>query len=149
MLFLINIVAACSLSLNVYSKRGSGTGFFLTDIILECYYLHDLIKIEYFYYNILLNEQSNENLFLYGVLYKILIGAKPLRFTFNKVHGFIRDYDGPKNSALFVPEKLDAIFRRVRYLIIIKSGITYNVCYNCAKNQIWSWFWLRFAFKRK
>ena len=34
--------------------------------------------------------------FAYHVAYKTLIGAKPLRIMFDKVDGFIRDYNGTK-----------------------------------------------------
>ena len=43
------------------------------------------------------------------ILYKALIGAKPLRIMFDKVNGFIRGYDGTKYLVLFVPEKCNAI----------------------------------------
>ena len=38
---------------------------------------------------------------IYDVSYKILIGAKPLHIMFDKVNGFIRDYDGTKYLVLF------------------------------------------------
>ena len=41
------------------------------------------------------------------------------------VNGFIRDYDGTKYLVLFGLEKYDAIYDRIRYLIGLKSGITY------------------------
>ena len=42
-----------------------------------CYFLEDIIKIEDFDVNdILLDEKSYENILIYDVLYKSLIGAK-------------------------------------------------------------------------
>ena len=54
-----------------------------------------------------------------------MIGAKPLRIMFNKVNGFIRDYDETKYLVLYGLEKNDAIYDRIRYLTGLKSGITY------------------------
>ena len=51
---------------------------------------------------------------------------------FNKVDGFIRDYDGTKHLVLFRPEKHDAILDRIRYLSGLKSGITYVFSHNYA-----------------
>ena len=72
-----------------------------------------------------MGEKSHENNLIYGVSYKHLIGTKPLCIMFDKVNGFIRDYDGTKCLVLFAPEKYDAIFDRIRYLIGLKSGIAY------------------------
>ena len=56
-----------------------------------CYYFEDIIKIEDFNFgNILLDEKSHENILIYNISYKTLIGAKPLRIRFDKVDGFIR-----------------------------------------------------------
>ena len=42
-----------------------------------CYYFHDMIKIENFDFGILLDEKSFKNNFIYDILYKTLIVAKP------------------------------------------------------------------------
>ena len=47
------------------------------------------------------DEKSYENVLIYEVLYKTLIGEKPLHITFNKVNGFIRDNNGTKYLKLF------------------------------------------------
>ena len=92
------------------------------------------IKIEDFDFgNILLDEKSYETIMIYDVLYKTLIGAKPLRIMFNKVDGFIRDYDGTKYLVLFGPEKYNTIYDRIRYLIGLKNRITYTFSHNYAK----------------
>ena len=59
--------------------------------------------------------------------------TKPL---FDKVDGFIRDYDGSKYCLSFGPEKYDAIFDRIRYVIRLGSGITYVASHNYAKIKI-------------
>ena len=43
--------------------------------------------------NILLDEKSQENILIYDISYKTLIGAKPLRIRFHKIDGLIRTYD--------------------------------------------------------
>ena len=52
----------------------------------------------------------------YNILYKTLIRAKPLRSL--KLNG------GTKHVVLLGPEKYDAVYNRIRYLISLKSGIT-------------------------
>ena len=52
-----------------------------------CYYFDDKIKIADFHFdNILLDEKSYENISVYSISHKILIGTKPLRIKFGKVH---------------------------------------------------------------
>ena len=81
------------------------------------------------------DEKSYENMLTY-VLYKTLIGANPLHIMFDKVDGFIRNYDRTKCLLLYGPEKYDAIFLRIRYLIRLKSHITYVDSHNYAKTKI-------------
>ena len=70
-----------------------------------CYYFDDIIKIENFdFNNVSLVEKSFENNFIYDVLYKTLIGTKLLRIMFDKVDGFIRDYNGIKYLILLGSE---------------------------------------------
>ena len=63
------------------------------------------ILLEYFIlilldFDILLDkksyEKSYENILIYGISYKIFMGAKPLRIRFNKIDRFIKIYDGTK-----------------------------------------------------
>ena len=71
-----------------------------------CYYFDVIIKIEDFDFdNLLLDEKSYENTFIYNISYKTLIDAKPLRIRLNKVDGFIRVYDGIRYLVLYSPEK--------------------------------------------
>ena len=62
---------------------------------------------------------------IYDISYKTLIDPKPLCIRFSKIDGFIRTYDGTRYLTLFGSEKYDAIYDRIRYLISLKSGITY------------------------
>ena len=100
-----------------------------------CCYFDGMIKIEDFDFDdILLDKKSNRNILIYDISYKILIGAKPLRIRFDKVGRFIRVVDGSRYLMLFDPERYDAIYNRIRYLVSQKSGITYVIS---LKNQNW------------
>ena len=68
------------------------------------------------------------------MLYKTLNGSKSLPIRFDKVDGFIRINDGTRYLSLFGPEKYDAIYNRIRYLISLKISITY-VFSLLSKNQ--------------
>ena len=60
-----------------------------------CYYFDDMIRKEGFDFdNIFLDEKSCENILIYGILYKTLTNAKPLRIRFEKVVVCIRVYEG-------------------------------------------------------
>ena len=90
------------------------------------YHFDDIIKLEDFDIdNILINEKSHKNIFIYDILYITLIGAKPFRIRFDKINGFIRIYNGTRYLTLFGSEKYGAIYDRTRYLISLKSSITY------------------------
>ena len=50
------------------------------------YYFDDITKIEDFDFdNILLHEKAYENILIYDISYKFLIGSKPLRIRLDKV----------------------------------------------------------------
>ena len=61
---------------------------------------------------------------------------KLLRIRFDIVDGFIRVYDGARCLVLFGAEKHNFIYNRIKYLIGIKSSITYVISYNCAKVKV-------------
>ena len=70
-----------------------------------CYYFDDIIKLEDFdCNNILIDENPHENILMYNILYRTLIGPKPLCIRFDKIDGFIRIYDGTRYLVLFGPE---------------------------------------------
>ena len=72
---------------------------------------------------------------IFDIENKTLISKKSLPIIFDKVDRFIGDYNGIKYLALFSSEKYNAIFSRTRYLIILKSGISYTVSHNYAKAE--------------
>ena len=73
-----------------------------------------------------------QNYFNLWCFLQIFDWYKQLFMIFDKVDGFIRDYDGTKYLVLFSPEKY-IIYNRIRYLIGLKSGIVYVFSYNYAK----------------
>ena len=77
--------------------------------------------------------KDHENILVYNTLYKSLIGSKSLDIRFDKINGFIRVYDATRYLVLFESEKYDSICNRIRYLISVKSGITYIVSHNYKK----------------
>ena len=60
----------------------------------------------------------------YDISYKTLIDSKLSQIRFNKIDGFIRIYGETGYLTLFGSEKYDAIYNRIRHLIIIKGGTT-------------------------
>ena len=100
------------------------------------HYFDEIIKIEDFDLDsILIDEKSYENILVYNILYKSLIDYKTLRIRLNKIDGFIRVYDGTRYLVLFGSEKYDSIYDRIRYLLSVKSGITYIISHNLCNNQ--------------
>ena len=62
--------------------------------------------VDFSFDNILLDENSYQNIFMYYILWKTLIGVKPLRIRFDKLDGFIRIRDGTIYLVLFGPNKM-------------------------------------------
>ena len=79
---------------------------------------------------------------VYEILYTTLIGAKHLRVRFDKINGFIRVYYGTRYLVLLGPEKYDANFNRVRYLIGVKNSVTYVISHDYAKIKVDSYDFL-------
>ena len=48
-----------------------------------------------------------------------------MQIRFDKIDGFIKIHDGTRYLTLFGSEKYDAIYNTIRYLITLKSSITY------------------------
>ena len=61
----------------------------------------NIIEIEVLDFNTLLNKKSYENFLIYDISYKTLIDGKPLHIIFDKMHIFVKDYNGIKFVALF------------------------------------------------
>ena len=83
-----------------------------------------------------MDEKSYENILVYNISYTSVIGAELLRIRFDKTDGFIRVYDGTRYLVLFKGEKYDFIYNKFRYLIGVKSGITYVISHNYAKVKV-------------
>ena len=93
-----------------------------------CYYFDDIIKLgDVDIENISIDEKSHEKILIYDISCKTLIGSKPLQIRFDKIDGIIRIYDESRNLTLFGTKKYDTIYDKIRYLISIKSGITYTI----------------------
>lgn len=83
-----------------------------------CCYFGNIIVFEDFDFNdILLNEKRYEKILIHKILYKTLIGPKPLRIKIEKIDVLIRVYDRSRYLVLNVPEKYDFIYNKFRYLI--------------------------------
>ena len=70
-----------------------------------CYYFDDIMTVTDIYFSdILLDEKSYKafkNILIYEISYKTFTGSIPLRIRSDKIDGFIKIYDGIKNSAFF------------------------------------------------
>ena len=86
-----------------------------------CYYFDDIIKLE----NFDINEKPHENILINDISSKTQLGSNTLRIRFNEIDGFVRIYDETRYLTLFGSEKYDAIYDRIRYLLSLKSGVTY------------------------
>ena len=76
-----------------------------------CYYFDDIMKVEdNDFDNILLDEETYENILIYDISYKTFTGPKPLRITFDKVDGVIKIYDGTRYLELFGSRKHNAFY---------------------------------------
>ena len=90
-------------------------------------------------------KNHSNNILVYNISYKSLIGAKPLHISFNKVDRFIRVFDGTRYLILFGPEIYDAIINSIRYLLGVKSSITYVIAYVVLPMKLMSSTWNHFA----
>ena len=112
-----------------------------------CYYFDDIVKLEDFNLdNISIDEKSHEDILTYDTSYKTSICSKSFWIRFDKTGGIIRIYDGTRYLTLFGTKKYDAIYDRIRYLISLKSSITYILFSLFYKNQ--SWFLWFFAYRK-
>ena len=59
-----------------------------------------------------------------------------MRIRFDKIEGIIRIYDGTRYLTLFCTKEYDAIYDRTRYLISLKSNITYIFSHYFAKFKV-------------
>ena len=98
-----------------------------------CYYFNNIIKIEDFDFD---NVKSYKNILVHDISYKTLMGAKPFDIRFDKRNEFIRVYNGARYLVLFGLEKYDSNFYRIRYIIGVKSGITYVISHYYGKIKV-------------
>ena len=68
-----------------------------------------LLKMKTDLDNILIDEKSYKNIWVYNISYKTLIDSKPLCISFYKIDRFIKVYDGTRYLELFGSEKYDFI----------------------------------------
>ena len=83
-----------------------------------------------------MDEKSQENILIYYISYKTLIGSKLLQISFDEIDGFIRIYDGTRYLTLFGSEKYDNIYKKIRYLKSLKSGIIYIFSHYLVKIKV-------------
>ena len=57
-----------------------------------CYYFDDIMAVTDIYFS---------DILIYEISYKTFTGSIPLRIRSDKIDGFIKIYDGIKNSAFF------------------------------------------------
>ena len=102
------------------------------------YYLDDIIKLDDFDIdNILIDAKSHKNILIYDISYKTLIGSTPLRTRFDiKIDGITRIYERTRYLTLFGSIKYDAFKDKIRYLITIKSCMTYTIFHYFAKIKV-------------
>ena len=65
-----------------------------------------------------------------------MIDSSSLRIRFDKIDRFIKIYDGARYLTSFGSEKYDALYYKIRYLVSLKSGITYYFSHNFAEIKI-------------
>ena len=90
--------------------------------------------------DILLHKKSYknqyQNILIQEILYKSLMGEKPLRTRFNKIDGFIKIYDEIRYLLLYYYERYNVNNDRIKYLISKKSGITDSISHNFDRMRI-------------
>ena len=67
-----------------------------------CYYFDDIMAVTDIYFSdILLDEKSYKAFKNTLISYKTFMGSIPVRIRSDKIDGFIKTYDGIKNSVFF------------------------------------------------
>ena len=114
-----------------------------------CYYFDDIIRFwgkDINFSNILLIsvklldenlcKEKYENILIYNILYKTLIGAKLLCIRFIKIDAFIKIHDEIRYLVLVDYSYCDKIWDKIKYLISKKSGVAESINYNFARMRI-------------
>ena len=63
--------------------------------------------------------KTYENILIYEISYKTIMGTKPLHIWFNKINEFIKNYDGIRYSVLFGSVVLIIIFQESELVHLI------------------------------
>ena len=96
-----------------------------------CFYFDDIIKLQGFdLHNILIDKKSHENILIYDISYQTSICLKHLQIKFDKINGIIKIYNKTRYLTLLDTEKYDTVYKKIRYLISLKGGITYTIFHN-------------------
>ena len=103
-----------------------------------CYYFDGIIRFwdtDIDFSDILLDEKLfkekvNKNIFIYNILYKTSMGAKPLPIRLDKIDGFIIIHDKIRYLVLFDYSYCCKIYDKIKYLISEKSSITDSINHN-------------------
>ena len=74
-----------------------------------------------------MNEKAHKKTLIYDISYKTFMGEKPLRIRCDRIDGFIKVYDGTRYLVIFDFWLFDEIYKRIRYFISEKSGITNRI----------------------
>ena len=80
--------------------------------------------------------KSYENILVYNISDKTLVGAKSLRIRFDNVDGFISVCGKTRYLVLFEREKYGATYNRIRYLISQRRDITFVISHNYARFKV-------------
>ena len=105
--------------------------------------------------NIWIGKKSHENILIYDLFYKTLIGPKPLLIRFDKIDGFIKIYDETK-YLIFLALKNMTIFMTALDILRLISHITYlfshyfakvdsGDCLPIEKNWLYTMIWYRLS----
>ena len=73
---------------------------------------------------------------IFDISYKKLIDPKPLGIIFDKMDGIIRIYGETRYLTFLGPEKYDAVYKRIRYFIRQKGGMTYIFSHYVGKIKV-------------
>ena len=84
----------------------------------------------------LTDKKPSENILACNICILYLWLLQHFCIRFDKANGFDRVYDETRYFAMFGDEKYGFIYNRIRYLMGVKSGITYVISHNYAKINI-------------
>ena len=74
-----------------------------------------------------MNEKVHKKTLIYDISYKTFMGEKPLLIRCDRIDGFIKVFDGTRYLVIFDFWLFDEIYKRIRYFISEKSGITNRI----------------------